>query len=441
MKRKCLFRTIQIVLILCAIGALSLFIFLISRVSRPSEDSNTAVPVKNTDVPVKNYESCSFSSNDRESEILSLLSIVCPCESLYGDSPQANAARWLIKEDGLQLSLSSQSSSKLIQRYIMALLYYSLHMRLSENKEGIDQFLSSSDECDWSGVSCINHTGYARYVNALNFSSMNLSGSLMEEFEHLPYLEKLDLSNNKITGTVPPQFGLLRELYYLDLSQNSLHGILPQQVFSPKSKLEFLYLNSNRFHGFVPASIANAKNLQYIWLHENEFQSQVPEEFGSLQKLEHLSLHTNILMGTIPEKLFKLQKLWWIDLSFNHLTGTVPSNAFKLSSLQHIYLNDNILEGKISKKIKSLTHLKALWLHANNFTGKFPRALSRLMDLESVLLQNNSFHGKVASSLCNRNRLTKLIALEVDCVDGGNRSNMDAPFVGCDDTCCTKCYR
>ena len=64
-------------------------------------------------------------------------------------SPQEEAARWLADVDQAQISLDSTDS--VLQRYIAALLYFSLQ---GSNWRNVTGWLSSERECTWYGMTC-----------------------------------------------------------------------------------------------------------------------------------------------------------------------------------------------------------------------------------------------------------------------------------------------
>ena len=90
-----------------------------------------------------------------------------------GDNPftaQGKAAKWILEDDPMNLPLEAEN---LIQRYILAYLYYELSANgtrpwnycnppaqgeadkcLYNKTMATSRWLSGASECDWSGVSC-----------------------------------------------------------------------------------------------------------------------------------------------------------------------------------------------------------------------------------------------------------------------------------------------
>uniref|UniRef100_A0A7S2NXY9 Leucine-rich repeat-containing N-terminal plant-type domain-containing protein n=1 Tax=Leptocylindrus danicus TaxID=163516 RepID=A0A7S2NXY9_9STRA len=96
-------------------------------------------------------------------------------------------------------------------------------------------WLSSTDVCDFAGVTCSDVSG-SDEVTELNLDSNNLVGSISTTLYLLPQLTVLDLSDNELAGSIPTQLGLLRSLVTLDISKNAYDnpsngdGIVPEEV-------------------------------------------------------------------------------------------------------------------------------------------------------------------------------------------------------------------
>ncbi len=124
-----------------------------------------------TEAPSKNSP-CAMSYVTRSSLIFSILQNVSDA-NLLSDSlaPQGMAIDWLINKDEAFLC---PNATKLIQRYVLALVYYSTNgdnwFKCSGSPLTIDdcgqespfmnkmRFLSSENECLWAGVSCSETT-------------------------------------------------------------------------------------------------------------------------------------------------------------------------------------------------------------------------------------------------------------------------------------------
>lgn len=178
---------------------------------------------------------------------------------------------------------------RLIQRYVLAVLYYSLHGDGGGDAHALrtralhrevtgwkdeSNFLSDAHECDWSnvmldlGVTC---DADMRVVE-INLRSNNLFGRLPPgELHGLGSLTKIDLSyNTNIVGPLPDDIGSLTNLETLMLAHNSLTGTLPASYGNLTSLREFSLVD-NKLRGSVPPEVGNMKSLVNIWMNQNEF--------------------------------------------------------------------------------------------------------------------------------------------------------------------------
>ena len=91
-------------------------------------------------------------------------------------------------------------------------------------------WLTTSDWCTWSGVTCV-----AGDLKRLALPENNLSGPLPEALSALASLTTIDWSGNALTGPLPVSWSGLTQLSEVDLSENQLTGALPlalAEVFS-----------------------------------------------------------------------------------------------------------------------------------------------------------------------------------------------------------------
>jgi len=383
----------------------------------------------------------SFSEEEEDASIRenSILDVLAE-ESLL--PPATQAANWLLHHDSLQVHLESDpiqsegeegivkvSKEKIIQRYVLAVLYYSLEMDDSElaasNGENVF-FLSGVDECEWQNVVC-NDQGF---VTSISISEAGLSGTLPDELSHLTHLQGLDFHTNEINGTIPKTLKDLKNLSYIDFSNNYMTGAaLPKEILRQDSSLQFVYLSNNRFSGTIAQEIRNLQNLRYLWLDNNGIEGKIPWNIGELESLEVLILSYNYLEQTIPRSLRFLPNLSYMDLSGNYLGGKLTRAVYEIPSLQYLYLNDNEFRGTVppvSYDVGSKSNLLHLWLNENLFNGTIPTRLGRLTKLESLLLQGNNFKGEVPDEICELRQIN-LQNLEIDC------------SIECSEDCCTYC--
>ena len=130
---------------------------------QPLTNSPTAVtPV--TDAPVVTASPtsagpCSLSPVARRTQILDILDDVSdPTLLATAGTPQNSAAEWLIGSDAFTVC---PGDTKLIQRYVMALFYYSTEGDSWNTCSQTDtacaigtSYLAPVNECEWSGSAC-----------------------------------------------------------------------------------------------------------------------------------------------------------------------------------------------------------------------------------------------------------------------------------------------
>lgn len=199
---------------------------------------------------------------------------------------------------GPRLVLPPEQLGRLIQRYALAVLYYSTAGELDDEWEPLvgwrddANFLTDAHECAWSssvtpglGVTCDgNHR-------------------VMEVF----------LEDNGLAGTLPP---------------NELHGL---------SELRRLVLSSNpEVKGPLPESLGRLPRLEYLFLGQNSLTGTVPSSYGNLATLKEFSLAGNKLAGSIPSEVSGMKSLTKIRLNRNDFTGGM--NNFCHINIQGIIL-------------------------------------------------------------------------------------------------------
>lgn len=197
--------------------------------------------VIHSNLPVLDSEQFSI----RSEELRNVLSTVSS-DKLFLDrsSPQARALRWITHQDVLQLHAKS---TNLIQRYVLAVLYYST---APEGWNKRFNWLSGKHECEWSDGGGIRSCTKNKQVTDISLWN-NLQGTLPSEIGYLTKLEVLYLARNKLQGTIPTEIGKLTALTYLGLQHNSFHGSFPSSVLGNLTKLNTVYLERNDFTGTI----------------------------------------------------------------------------------------------------------------------------------------------------------------------------------------------
>ncbi|KAE9596588.1 hypothetical protein Lal_00007661 [Lupinus albus] len=143
----------------------------------------------------------------------------------------------------------------------------------------------------------------------------NLSGTLtFEGFKNLMYLQVVDLSSNQISGSVPFVLFELPSLQQLTLSSNQFSS-LEVPYYGYQSGLIAADLSNNQVQGFLPTFMAFMPKLSSLSLENNEFSGLIPTQFAlktvfpeiGVSPFSRLLLGGNYLLGGVPRPLLGLK--------------------------------------------------------------------------------------------------------------------------------------
>ena len=208
---------------------------------------------------------------------------------------QYNALQWVALYDQAQLSVSDPG---LMQRYALAVLYYSskdIHYDskekpLSPGWESYDNWMSEKGVCIWYGVECVGADSVTYDSNAeitlLNLTDNKVSGTIPSELAACQGLIELDLSGNELEGSLPPELVTLNRLQKLKLGRNFISSSIPD-AFGGFEDLRVLDLGRNEISGTIPVTLQNITGLRSLSLVENMITGKIPEfeEMAWLSKL------------------------------------------------------------------------------------------------------------------------------------------------------------
>ncbi|CAJ1962330.1 unnamed protein product [Cylindrotheca closterium] len=245
-------------------------------------------------------------------------------------SAQSRALAWLTSDDSMDAFFVTE---KLIQRWAMAVLYYSTN---GEEWRTQDKWLTNHDECEW-------HTADP-YTSVCNDDGL---------------VSSLHLRNNGLRGTLPDELTLL------------------------SNSLEFLYLNDGMLEGTIPASYGKLSNLKRFYLQVNQLSGSIPGEISGMEILENLALGRNQLSGTIPTLLQSMDELRLIDMSSNQIGGSLPTVLGNLPNLASFLVNENRLTGTIPSEFGDLAALTTLLVQDNRLTGAMPRQVCEMRNTKT----------------------------------------------------------
>ncbi|XP_068646119.1 receptor protein kinase-like protein ZAR1 [Aristolochia californica] len=210
---------------------------------------------------------------------------------------------------------------------------------------------NDSSPCHWSGVSCMNISGFADpRVVGITVADKNLQGYIPSELGSLVFLRRLNLHGNRLSGPIPVQL----------FNATSLHSV-------------FLY--NNNLSGPLPSEICNLSRIQNLDLSQNTLSGGIPQSFGNCTQLQRLVLAKNNFSGEIPEGIWpKMGNLVQLDLSNNQFSGQLPPDLSQLKSLSGtLNLSFNTFSGKIPESLGKLPVTVSFDLRNNNFTGEIPQ--------------------------------------------------------------------
>nr|CAD1821144.1 unnamed protein product [Ananas comosus var. bracteatus] len=157
---------------------------------------------------------------------------------------------------------------------------------------------SSSNCCNWVGISCDLGSVSVKRVTGLDLSNKSLKGSVSSSLGGLDQLKRLNLSYNSLRGQVPAELFHLPHLELLDLSMNMLSGLIPAE--SNLSSVQVFNISFNSFNGTHPI-LAESSNLSVYDVSSNSFSGPVDTGIcNSSDSVQVLRFSANMLSGDFP---------------------------------------------------------------------------------------------------------------------------------------------
>mmetsp|Transcript_723 Transcript_723/g.896 ORF Transcript_723/g.896 Transcript_723/m.896 type:complete len:518 (-) Transcript_723:210-1763(-) len=355
-----------------------------------------------------------------------------------GDSYQSKALEWLKKDSfaGRRRlsSIGRWSKEQLVQRYALACLYYGTSMvpnlytkKWVGNWIKKKNWLTSSSECDWYGVtSCTDGM-----VDTIGLAENGLTGSLPRELTLLTSLTHLDVYGNILFnyGAEGNEWlGDMTSLKYLSYGNNYFdYDGIPTQISKLTNLVEYDCSYTLYFGPLKNEAFEGLDDLQVLDISGNEYNSSVPDSLANLPSLERLYAMDTSLSGSLEfvTKMPVIEEMW---VDYNKIDGSIPNEISKRVSLYSMSIGGNEVFDKIPTQMGKLSNLVQLWLYDNNLTGSIPLQFRSLTNLKFLYTSGNDLTGTVSDGICDlKEKKGSLEKLVVDC-DG---------TVECD--CCDDC--
>ncbi|KAJ9141068.1 hypothetical protein P3X46_031648 [Hevea brasiliensis] len=275
-----------------------------------------------------------------------------------------------------------------------------------------------------------------KYVQSLDISYNQLSGSLPLCLANLTSLQQLDLSENHFIGNISlSPLRSLTSLEYLALSNNLFQipislspffnnsklkhlGSRGNEIFvetnhqylNPRFQLEWLDLSSGGYCEAFPKFLHHQHNLQFVDLSHIQMSDVFPYWLiKNNTKLATLYLVNNSLSGPLQLPLHSHMNLSILDISDNCFNGSIPVEiGTYLPRLVYLYMRGNGFKGSIPNSFGNMSLLRMLDLSNNRLSGSISNLTMGCVSLDKLILSDNSFTGSIPNSLSNCNNLREL---------------------------------
>jgi len=147
------------------------------------------------------------------------------------------------------------------------------------------------------------------------------------------YINVLDVSNNQLSGTLSKKVLTSYSWQGLFLSYNNFSGTFPSLSSSTLSGMYLLAANNNQFSGAIPTTVGDLAAIVSLDFSHNAFTGAIPTGISKLYySIANLRFANNELSGSVPNLFDSLQFLYRLDISNNKYNFTGMSNVASLSS-------------------------------------------------------------------------------------------------------------
>ncbi|GAY58440.1 hypothetical protein CUMW_187000 [Citrus unshiu] len=251
-------------------------------------------------------------------------------------------------------------------------------------------------------------------LEAIDISANMLGGRIPDSLRQLRSLNYLSISENNFSCKLPLSIWNISSLEIISLHLNRFEGSLPLNIGFNLPNVNFLSVGQNNFTGSLPHSLSNASNLQVL----DELGQLVILIYLTLltncSQMEMLYLNTNKFGGVFPRSIANLSaKITVIDMGdnqiseYNQLTGTIPHAIGELKNLQGLALVGNSLRGTIPDT-----------LGFNKLQGNVPSSLGNCQNLMVLSVSNNKLTGGLPPQILGIQTLSRLLDLSGNLLGG-----------------------
>lgn len=143
------------------------------------------------------------------------------------------------------------------------------------------------------------------------------------------------------------------------------------------------------------------------WMSDHDICKWMGVHCNGAKQVAKLDLSGHHLKGSIPSEIKGLEDLGFLDLSENHLHGSIPSEIGSLKLLHELLLQDNKLQGQVPSTVEDLP-LLVMKLDHNKLDGPIPTNVATLTALKELWLNHNALNGTLPVELEGMAGLQKL---------------------------------
>jgi Leucine rich repeat len=261
-------------------------------------------------------------------------------------TPQNAALFWLALEDTwysadpAATTTGGQVDERFLQRFVLAVIYYSLSGDRWRNchrddpacsTDGTKQsWLSNTDECSWNMIEGDDQGHIVAWVAnkevARSIEVKKLVGTLPPEMARLTFLQEINLVDVRVSGPLLTYLAAMTNLTVLNVHDSDFTGTIPFDFAATHPLLTEIDVNNNALYGTIPALLTSWSDVKVLDLSNNALAGSIPATIGSMGALTKLSLGKNTLTGDIPLEVYNLTNLIRLDLGDNSLGGTMASD-------------------------------------------------------------------------------------------------------------------